>query len=198
MLLINRSARQAMVRLGGFAAVALTLVSAVFYLLRPVIERQKTAALLAEFRDIAPELAFTADFLTQPREMTLGALPVTVYTAFHEEETPAAYFVRATTTRGYNGAITLLIGIAPDNATLLGVRTLEHHETPGLGDRIETRVSRWIHEFDGKSLATRRFAVKKDGGDFDAFTGATITPRAVTHLVGDILRAWRAQQRERQ
>lgn len=194
MLRFNRAACAAMARLGGFAAVALILVSTVFYLVRPTIERQETAALFVEFRAIAPRLTFAPDFLAHPQKMTLSERPVIVYTALRNEK-PAAYFIRATTTQGYNGAITLLIGIAADNITLLGVRTLEHHETPGLGDKIETRVSRWIHQFDGKSLATTRFAVSKDGGDFDAFTGATITPRAVTNLVGDILRAWQKQQR---
>lgn len=196
MLRLNRAACAAMARLSGFAAVALILVSTVFYLVRPAIERQETEALFAEFRAIAPELAFAPDFLAHPRKMTLGERPVTVYTALRNEK-PVAYFIRATTTQGYNGAITLLIGIVPDNTTLIGVRTLEHHETPGLGDKIETRVSRWIHEFDGKSLTTDHFAVRKDGGDFDAFTGATITPRAVTNLVGDILRAWQKQQRDK-
>ena len=86
---------------------------------------------------------------------------------------------------GYSGKIHLLVGMAVDGS-LMGVRVVDHKETPGLGDRIDTRKSDWILGFAGKSLALprrERWAVKKDGGDFDAFTGATITPRAVVKIV---------------
>jgi electron transport complex protein RnfG len=69
---------------------------------------------------------------------------------------------------------------------LLGVRVLAHRETPGLGDLIEERRSGWIHGFDGRSLGdppAARWQVRKDGGDFDQFTGATITPRAIVRAV---------------
>jgi len=78
-----------------------------------------------------------------------------------------------------------LVG-ADFSGTVLGVRVTEHHETPGLGDKIELRISNWITYFAGKKIdgpADSHFAVKKDGGDFDQFTGATITPRAVVNAV---------------
>ena len=77
------------------------------------------------------------------------------------------------------------MGIEP-NGTVLGVRTLQHAETPGLGDKIETRISDWILSFAGKLFSLENessWAVKKDGGQFDQFTGATITPRAVVNNV---------------
>ena len=86
---------------------------------------------------------------------------------------------------GYSGNIVLLMGIEP-NGTVLGVRTLQHAETPGLGDKIETRISDWILSFAGKVFSLENeaaWAVKKDGGQFDQFTGATITPRAVVNNV---------------
>ncbi len=67
-----------------------------------------------------------------------------------------------------------------------GYRVTQHHETPGLGDKIETRLSDWILHFAGKVIhgeGDTAFAVKKDGGEFDQFTGATITPRAVVNAV---------------
>ena len=70
--------------------------------------------------------------------------------------------------------------------TVLGTRVTEHHETPGLGDKIELRLSDWITHFAGKKISgadDAHWAVKKDGGDFDQFTGATITPRAVVNAV---------------
>src|SRR5690606_18011592 len=72
------------------------------------------------------------------------------------------------------------------NAELAGVRVVNHRETPGLGDKLELAKADWILDFNGKSLAIpapERWAVRKDGGDFDQFTGATITPRAVVQAV---------------
>ena len=87
--------------------------------------------------------------------------------------------------RGYNGNITLLMGVASDG-NILGVRVLSHSETPGLGDKINERKSNWIFGFDGKSLKnppSGKWKVKKDGGAFDQLSGATITPRAVVKAV---------------
>ena len=86
---------------------------------------------------------------------------------------------------GYSGNIELIVGIRADG-TLTGVRVVSHRETPGLGDKIELRIDDWILDFTGKSLAeppVQRWEVRKDGGDFDQFTGATITPRAVIHAL---------------
>ena len=61
----------------------------------------------------------------------------------------------------------------------------------GLGDKIERPRSSWLHSFAGRRLESDpdpRFAVRKDGGDFDQFTGATITPRAVVGAVANALR----------
>lgn len=86
---------------------------------------------------------------------------------------------------GYSGRIDLLVGINADGS-IAGVRSVNHRETPGLGDKIETAKSQWVLDFDGKSLSMpvqEQWAVKKDGGQFDQFTGATITPRAVVKAV---------------
>ena len=86
---------------------------------------------------------------------------------------------------GYNGSIYMLVGIYADG-TIAGVRVTRHLETPGLGDAIEDSRSDWILGFDGRSLQDppgKRWKVKRDGGDFDQFTGATITPRAVVKAV---------------
>ncbi|PHI40507.1 electron transport complex subunit G [Actinobacillus succinogenes] len=96
-----------------------------------------------------------------------------------------AYAIEATAPDGYSGKIRLLIGMTPEGE-ILGVRVLEHNETPGLGDKIETRISDWILSFTRKKIDQqnlRDWAVKKDGGKFDQFAGATITPRAVVNQV---------------
>ena len=94
---------------------------------------------------------------------------------------------------GYNGDIGLLIAVAADG-TLLGVRVTSHRETPGLGDGIERRRSDWILGFDGRSLGNPNaagWAVRRDGGEFDEFTGATVTPRAVVSGVYKALQYFR-------
>lgn len=86
---------------------------------------------------------------------------------------------------GYNGNINLIVGITA-NGTVSGVRTLAHQETPGLGDKIEIIKDDWMLSFNDKALNDhndKRWHVKKDGGEFDQFTGATITPRAVVQAV---------------
>ena len=86
---------------------------------------------------------------------------------------------------GYGGAIVCVMGVS-SAGRILGVRVIKHTETPGLGDRIETDKSNWIYSFDGKWLGdppADKWAVKKDGGVFDQFAGATITPRGVVKAV---------------
>lgn len=91
---------------------------------------------------------------------------------------------------GYGGPIRVLVGI-DRSGTIIASRVTDHQETPGLGDKIEARRTDWIEAFAGRSLANTapsEWAVRKDGGAFDQFTGATITPRAVVNAVHDALR----------
>jgi electron transport complex protein RnfG len=100
-----------------------------------------------------------------------------------------AHLIEHTYPNGYNGNIRLLTGIDVQGE-LLGVRVIGHKETPGLGDKIETRKSDWIKGFAGlsfKNLEQSLWKVKRDGGSFDQFTGATITPRAVISAAYQIL-----------
>lgn len=90
---------------------------------------------------------------------------------------------------GYTTAIKMLIGINI-NGSLSGVRIVDHKETPGLGDKIDVKKSDWVFGFEGKSLNSPtidNWKVKKDGGEFDQFTGATITPRAVVNAIKNVL-----------
>ena len=105
------------------------------------------------------------------------------------DDQPVAAIVPSITTDGYSGDIGMIVGINFDG-TVAGVRVVEHKETPGLGDKIELRKSDWILSFNGKSLNNPKLSkwnVKKDRGDFDQFTGATITPKAVIHQIAKTL-----------
>ena len=100
-----------------------------------------------------------------------------------------AYLVEHTYPNGYNGNIRLLTGFDISHQ-LLGVRVITHKETPGLGDKIETRKSDWIKQFSGLSLFNPQksdWKVRRDGGVFDSFTGATVTPRAIVSAAYQVL-----------
>ncbi|MGN5519613.1 electron transport complex subunit RsxG [Halopseudomonas sp. Lyrl_26] len=114
--------------------------------------------------------------------------PATAWRARRQGEV-VAVILPAVTMDGYSGRIDLLVGIRA-NGELAGVRITNHRETPGLGDKLEADKSQWIFSFEGKSLsmpAPEGWAVRKDGGEFDQFVGATITPRAVVRAVRNAL-----------
>ena len=98
---------------------------------------------------------------------------------------PHTVILPATAPDGYTAHIKMIVGIKLDGS-LAGVRVIDHKETPGLGDKIEVKKNPWILQFPGLSLLNPEedaWAVKKDGGEFDQFTGATITPRAVIRSI---------------
>lgn len=130
-----------------------------------------------------------ADTLILGSNKQLGTKEVsTVYRARKNDE-PVAVVLTSIAPNGYNGKIKLLLGINYDGH-LTGVRVIQHKETPGLGDKIDLKKADWILNFTGLSLSNpdeSRWKVKKDGGEFDQFTGATITPRAVVSAVKNAL-----------
>jgi electron transport complex protein RnfG len=103
---------------------------------------------------------------------------------------PNAFILPVVAPDGYSGTINMIVGIS-QAGTVKGVRILQHKETPGLGDKIDVKKSDWVTLFNGKSLGSppaSKWKVIKDGGEFDQFTGATITPRAVVGAVYNTLR----------
>jgi len=115
--------------------------------------------------------------------------------AFKQQQL-VAIIAAPTAPDGYNGSIKLLVAIR-QNGDLMGVRVVAHQETPGLGDAIDSNKSNWIYSFNGRSLNNPElidWKVKRDGGHFDQFTGATITPRAVVKMVLKTLQYYQANQ----
>lgn len=111
-----------------------------------------------------------------------------IHRARHNGEI-SALIIPAVAHDGYSGDISMIVGVNRDG-TIAGVRILLHKETPGLGDKIELKKNQWILNFNGKSLqvpVTEEWKVKKDGGSFDQFAGATITPRAVVGQIKHVL-----------
>jgi len=106
--------------------------------------------------------------------------PLPIYRARLDGQ-PVAAVLTVVAPNGFAGPIRLLVAIDMDE-TITGVRVIEHSETPGLGDRIEPGKSDWIFGFaghHGTDAPTGAWLLKRDGGDFDQITGATVTSRAV-------------------
>ncbi|KKO45233.1 electron transporter RnfG [Arsukibacterium ikkense] len=171
--------------LAGIALVCVSILGLVNQLAQPRIAQQQLANKLAILNDVLPQNSASASLLadcvlvTQPQ--LLGRpTPQAVY-RLRDGEQISAFVVETTAPDGYSGNIDLMVAVTPDG-TILGSRVLNHQETPGLGDKIERRRSAWIDSFSGQQVSQankNNWAVKKDGGQFDQFTGATITPRAV-------------------
>ncbi len=179
-----------------FVLISIILLLAVRQITAPVIEQAEKEALLNTFGEVLPSELYDNDPLQDTIEITepsylalLGTnKPVTVYRAY-KNGTPAGAIFTTVAPNGYSGNIYILMGVLPDGR-VSGVRVLKHAETPGLGDKIEIAKSDWILSFNGHNLQdenAHRWAVKKDNGDFDQFTGATITPRAVVSAVKNAL-----------
>jgi electron transport complex protein RnfG len=175
------------VTLAIFAALATGLTAVVNELTRPTIERQAAIQQKMLFDQVLPAEMYDNDIqqsCSVINDPQLGAGDRHIYIA-RKGDQPVAVVMEATAPDGYSGAIQLLVA-ADFSGKVLGTRVTAHHETPGLGDKIELRLSDWITHFAGKTIQGANdasWAVKKDGGQFDQFTGATITPRAVVNAV---------------
>jgi len=175
--------------LGLFAIVGTALVGITHEATIEKIADNERLALLRKLNQILPSDKYDNDLLnttlTIDADNRLGQKkPSTIYIAQQKNEITAMIF-SVIAPKGYSGAIKMLVGINIDG-TLAGVRIISHKETPGLGDVMETEKSDWVFGFNGKSLHSpteKNWKVKRDGGVFDQFTGATITPRAVVQAV---------------
>ena len=173
------------VLLGGVGLLTSAAIGVADHLTRADIARRQLEDLQVTLQQVVPASYYDNELVRDTVAVNdRTGEPVTVYRARRGGQVQAVcYQVRAP---GY-GNTAMVIAIGVDRAgTLVGVRVISHNETPGLGDKIELSKSDWISRFTGRSLADPQpdqWAVKKDGGVFDQFTGATITPRAVVKAV---------------
>lgn len=187
--------------LGLFSVVGTGLVALTYEgTAERIAENERQALLRSLHQIISPDSHdndIYADVIAVHDKALLGSHNgVNIYRA-RQGGQPVAAVINSIAPDGYNGTIKLLVGIRYDG-TLAGVRIVNHSETPGLGDGIEAERSDWILGFNGRSLLnpeSEGWKVKKDGGLFDQFTGATITPRAVVKAVHNTLRYYQ-QHRE--
>lgn len=183
-------------KLTAFVIICIVVLLTVKFLTEGKIAQAQKETLIATFNEVLPAdrynnqpLEDTIQISDKKQLQKLGSkTPVTVYRA-RQDNLPAGIILQVVAPNGYSGNIYLLVAVLP-NGKISGVRTLNHLETPGLGDKIEIAKHDWILNFNGRDLTSQNlqsWAVKKDGGDFDQFTGATITPRAVVSAVKNTL-----------
>ena len=188
--------------LAGFALLAAILLGFADLATRGVIQQRLQEDLQASLEQVVPAELHDNNLLADSvliasADAKLGAEQTEVYLAKKQGEVTAACF-KFVAPDGYAGPISLVMGI-DRNGEILGVRVIAHVETPGLGDKIEISKSKWVLSFNGKSLnnlTVEQWAVKKDGGAFDQFSGATITPRKVVQAIRRGLEFYLAHQAE--
>lgn len=189
----TRRVLRAALTLGAAVALAVAALAVVHDVTSARVEATERARRAAAFERLLGGVRHDNDLLADRIEVRDPELlgtdePVPVYRA-RLAGRPVAAVMETVAPDGYSGSIRLIVALTPEGR-LLGVRVLEHHETPGLGDAIEERRSGWIRSFDGRRLddpPLPRWKVRKDGGDFDQLTGATVTPRAVVAAVRNTL-----------
>jgi len=202
MKMMGQSVSRNGVLLALFALATALVISTTFLQTRDRIAQQQRMAEEKALLEILPQKSHDNSLLDDTLSAPVGdallqlTAPRPIYRARRDGEV-TALIVPARAADGYSGAIDMIVGVGRDGS-IAGVRVLSHRETPGLGDKIERRKSDWITDFRGHSLANTAapdWAVKKEGGVFDQFTGATITPRAVINATRRALE-FVAQNRE--
>lgn len=191
-MLLQHMGRSALL-LALFALVGTGLVALTYSGTQQRIAEAERQYMLRSLNAVIPNGQYNNDLFNDVidirAEKFLGtAEPVQIFRA-RQNNQPVAVAFSVIAREGYVGPIKLLVGI-DISGNLTGVRVLTHQETPGLGDKIEARRSDWILGFDGRSLANtgkKAWQVKRDGGEFDQLTGATITPRTVVKAVHNAL-----------
>jgi len=175
--------------LGAFAVGTALVLGITFTATRePIAESQRLAeekALLAVIGDQPYDNDLINDQIQLSPDMAAQLNTEANARVIRNNGTILGFILPAVAPDGYSGNIGMLVGM-DTQGNLLGVRVVEHRETPGLGDKVDTQKSDWILQFTGLSLENpdeNQWFVRKDGGQFDAFTGATITPRAVVNMI---------------
>jgi electron transport complex protein RnfG len=187
------SIRRNSLGLGIFAVLTAGLIAITHQLTDHTIKDNILSAQIAAFNEILPADLYdndlTKDIALLPVNPLLGSQEsIKIHIARKNGDVTGIIF-ETIAPRGYNGNLNMLVAINK-NGVVTGSRVISHKETPGLGDKVDLKKSKWILSFANKSLANpplKSWSVKKDGGSFDQFTGATITPRAVVRAVKNTL-----------
>ena len=168
-----------------FSLVASAALSISYFLTKTPIEESDARAKRMFLNQVVPSNLYDNNLVkdtisVEPNPLIGNKKNIDIYRAKKNNQV-IAVIIETIAPDGYSGEIKTLVGVDQKDK-ILGVRVITHKETPGLGDYIEIDKSHWIKNFNLKSLdemGEKEWAVKKDGGDFDYVSGATITSRAV-------------------
>ena len=168
-----------------FSLLASTALSISYFVTKTPIEESDARAKRIFLNQVIPSNLYDNNLVkdtisVEPNPLIGNKKNIDIYRAKKNNQV-IAVIIETIAPDGYSGEIKTLVGLDQEDK-ILGVRVITHKETPGLGDYIEIEKSQWIKNFDLRSLdkmTEKEWAVKKDGGDFDYVSGATITPRAV-------------------
>lgn len=188
------------ITLAAIAAICTALVATTFELTDDRIAANEQAWLEQSLRPVLAGLSFDSgisdSMLTIPAPHELPGTDDAVIYRVYSGASPVAALLVVSARDGYAGPIRLLVGI-DFNSTVTGVHVLAHRETPGLGDGIEAVKSDWARQFTGRSLgdpASSGWRIRRDGGEFDQLTGASVTPRAIVKAVKETLQYFDANR----
>ena len=174
----------------AFTAISIALVGGVKQLTQPSIAYNIRQVLIDKLNELIDPSQYDNDIIASAtqRQTTLhgSRQTITLYQATQKNQ-HIAYLIQHTYPKGYSGDIVLLTGV-DNQGKLLGIRVIQHQETPGLGDKIDIKKSNWIYQFNGLSIhQPSRWQVRQEGGDFDALTAATVTSKAIISAAYDVL-----------
>ena len=190
------------VTLAAIAAICTSLVAMTYHLTADRIAANDKALLEQSLHPALSDLFYDSGvsesrlILAPPHDLP-GNDEAMIYRVYANQEPVAALFV-VTARDGFAGPIRILLGVEM-SGVVTGVRILKHRETPGLGDKIDESRSDWVHQFAGRSIGdpvVTAWAIRRDGGDFDQITGASVTPRAVIKAMRDTLIYFNANREE--
>lgn len=175
--------------------ISLSLISAIlsaalgitYLLTKGVIDNVEKKNINAAIQLVVP--AFDNDPVSEQFKINNGTDTFLCYPA-RKGGVAVGYAVKSYTEKGFAGHIALMVGFSPDG-TITNTSVLEHRETPGLGTRMTE--SKFKNQFNGKNPNSYNLKVKKDGGDVDAITAATISSRAFCDAVSNAFKAFQSK-----
>ena len=151
-------------------------VGGVYMITKEPIEQAKVAAVKDALNQVLPEYEATTS-----QTIEVNSLPIVAHTATVADKA-VGYAVESISKNGFGGTVRLMVGF--DTAgKIININVLEQKETPGLGTKMTDEGNVLLASFKDKNASEINMTVKKDGGDVDALTAATISSRAYAEAV---------------
>ena len=167
----------------GITFVSSAAVGFIYRVTEEPIEQAKQANVKSALAEVLPAFDESVS-----QELVLDELALTVHTATQQGQT-VGYAVETATKNGFSGLIRMMVGFDAEG-NVLNVKVLEHNETPGLGSKMADEGNPLLASFQGKNPASMKLSVRKDGGEVDALTAATISSRAYVDAVARAYNAY--------